>query len=153
MKKILAYISIIGMAAFAGNMINIGLSYGLHWQSLSPLAFRESFQVDFPLLLGPTIATLMPAFFATLSLVFLSKENKTARRHWLMALVALLFINVQTLAYHLPLNLDFMEIEFSVTDLNAKLNGWLFFHWIRVVVAIVAVVQAIIAFQKQTINN
>ena len=31
MKKTLAYISIISIAAFAGNMINIGLSYAVHW--------------------------------------------------------------------------------------------------------------------------
>ena len=153
MKKILGYISIIGIAAFAGNMINIGLSYGMHWQSLAPLAFRESFQVDFPLLLGPTTATLMPAFLATLSLVFLSKENKAARQHWLIALVALLLINIQTLAYHLPMNLDFMELEFSVAELSSKLQGWLLFHWLRVAVAIVAAVYAIKAFQKQSKNN
>lgn len=76
MKKILPYISIIGIAAFAGNMINIGLSYAIHWQSLAPIAFMESFNVDFPLLLGPTAVTLLPAFISTLWLVIITKEKK-----------------------------------------------------------------------------
>ena len=147
MKKILPYISIIGIAAFAGNMINIGLSYAIHWQSLDPIAFMESFNVDFPLLLGPTAFTLLPAFIATLWLVIITKENKKTRRYWIIAFTALLLINIQTLAYHLPMNLDFMEIAYSTTEVTAMLNGWILFHWIRVAVAIGAGVSAIKAFQ------
>ncbi|MGF1556299.1 hypothetical protein [Paucihalobacter sp.] len=62
MKKTLPFIAIIASAAFAGNMINIGLSYAIHWQSLDPIEFMQTFKVDFPLLLGPTAITLMPAF-------------------------------------------------------------------------------------------
>lgn len=147
MKKMLSYISIISIAAFAGNMINIGLSYGIHWQSLDPIAFMETFKVDFPLLLGPTAATLMPAFIATLWLVFLHKENKSARRYWLFAFAGLMLINIQTVAYHLPMNLDFMELKYSAVEATSKLQGWLFFHWLRIVVAIVSAVYAIKAFQ------
>jgi len=38
--------AIIGISAFAGNMINIGLSYGIHWKSLAPLEFMKTFAVD-----------------------------------------------------------------------------------------------------------
>ncbi|MEZ4776950.1 MAG: anthrone oxygenase family protein [Bacteroidia bacterium] len=152
MKKILPYIAIIGIGAFAGNMINIGLSYAIHWQSLDPMAFMESFKVDFPLLLGPTAATLLPAFIATLWLVFLNKENKPARQYWLFAFAALLLINIQTVAYHLPLNLDFMALKFSAAEATSKLQGWVIFHWIRVAVAIVSAVYAIKAFQLSNNN-
>ncbi len=150
MKKILPYISIIGIAAFAGNMINIGLSYSVLWQSLEPIAFMESFKVDFPLLLGPTAATLIPAFIATLWLVFISKQNKSARRYWLIAFVGLLLINIQTAAYHLPMNLDFMALKYTAAEATSKLQGWVIFHWVRVVLAIVAAVYAIKAFQTQS---
>ncbi len=146
MKKILPYIAIIGIGAFVGNMINIGLSYAIHWQSLEPIAFMESFKVDFPLLLGPTAATVMPAFIATLWLVFVNKENTPARRYWLYAFVALLLINIQTAAYHLPMNLDFMELKYSADEATSKLQGWVFFHWIRIGVAIVAGVFGLKAF-------
>lgn len=149
MKKILSYIAIIATSAFAGNMINIGLSYAIHWQSLDPIAFMESFKIDFPLLLGPTAATLMPAFIATLLLVFMSKENKTARRFWLYAFVALLIVNIQTAAYHLPMNLDFMELNYAAAEASSKLQGWVFFHWIRVAMTIVAAVFGLKAFQAQ----
>ncbi|MEQ9404361.1 MAG: DUF1772 domain-containing protein [Cyclobacteriaceae bacterium] len=152
MKKILPYIAIIGIGAFVGNMINIGLSYCVHWQSLEPIAFMETFKVDFPLLLGPTAATLMPAFIATLWLVFINKENKTARRYWLYAIVALLLVNIQTAAYHLPMNLDFMELKYSAAEATSKLQGWVFFHWARIGVAIAAGVFGLKAFQHSHQN-
>jgi hypothetical protein len=147
MKRILPYIAIISIGAFAGNMINIGLSYGIHWLSLDPITFMESFKVDFPLLLGPTAATLLPAFIATLWLFLISKDNKAVRRYWLFAFVALLLINIQTVAYHLPMNLGFMELKYSASEASAKLQGWIIFHWVRVIVAIVSGVFAIKAFQ------
>lgn len=143
----LAYVAIIGIAAFAGNMINIGLSYGIHWQSLEPMVFMESFKVDFPLLLVPTAITLMPGFVATLWLIFLNKNNKAARRFWLIAFAGLMLINIQTVAYHLPLNLDFMASRYTALEVTEKLKSWIIFHWIRVAVAIVSGVFAIKAFQ------
>lgn len=147
MKKVLPYISIIGTGAFVGNMINIGLSYAIHWQSLDPIAFMESFKVDFPLLLGPTTATLMPAFIATIWLFLISKDNKQARRYWLYALVGLLIVNIQTVVYHLPMNLNFMELNYTAAEATNKLQGWVVFHWIRIGVAIASGVFGIKAFQ------
>lgn len=147
MKKILPYISIIGISAFAGNMINIGLSYAIHWQSLEPVAFMESFKIDFPLLLGTTVATLMPALIATIWMVIVTKENIIARRYWIIALTTLMLINVQTAAYHLPMNLDFMELKYSPAVASSKLQGWIIFHWVRVVIAVISAVSAIKAFQ------
>ncbi|CAD5277218.1 MULTISPECIES: anthrone oxygenase family protein [unclassified Imperialibacter] len=152
MKKILPYIAIIGVAAFLGNMINIGLSYAVRWQSLEPVAFMESFKVDFPLLLGPTAATLLPAFIATVFLAFFDKENQQARRYWRYAFVALLLINIQTAAYHLPMNLDFMDLKYSAAVATSKLQGWVFFHWVRVGVAIVAAIFSIKAFKQSLLS-
>ncbi len=142
MKKILAYIAIIGISAFAGNMINIGLSYGIHWKGLAPLEFMESFGIDFPLLLYPTAATLLPAFIATVWVYFSSEKGTQAKRYWLIALIALLVINVQTVAYHLPLNLAFMDQSVEISKVSGKLSSWLFFHWVRVGVALIAAVFA-----------
>ncbi len=148
MKKILPFIAIIASAAFVGNMINIGLSYCVYWQSLDPIQFMETFKVDFPLLLGPTAATLMPAFLSTLSLFIIHKNNKKARRYWGYAFTCLLLTIIQTAAYHLPMNLEFMELKFSAAEATSKLEGWVFFHWVRIIVAIVASVFAIMGFQK-----
>ncbi|MEL7425462.1 MAG: hypothetical protein AAFN81_20905, partial [Bacteroidota bacterium] len=90
MKKSLAYLAIIGTAAFAGNMINIGLSYGMHWQRLGPSEFMQTFAIDFPLLLYPTSATLLPAFVATAILYYIQQKETSAKRYWRYALLALL---------------------------------------------------------------
>ena len=148
MKKILPFIAIIALGAFVGNMINIGLSYCVHWQSLEAMAFMETFKVDFPLLLAPTSLTLMPAFLATLSLVILTKDNKEAKRYYLFAFIGLLLTIIQTAVYHLPMNLDFMELKYSAAEATSKLQGWVFSHWVRIIVAIVATVFAIKGFQK-----
>lgn len=153
MKKALPFISIIGIAAFVGNMLNIGLSYAIHWQSLEPIAFMESFKVDFPLLLGPTTVTLVPGLIATIWLVLITKNDKSARRFWIIAFAALMLVNIQTAAYHLPMNLDFMELKYTAAEATSKLQGWIIFHWIRVVVAILASVSAIKAFQISNSNE
>jgi len=99
MRKIVSFIGIIGIGAFAGNMINIGLSYGLHWTSLDPVAFMTTFAVDFPLLLWPTAATLLPAFIASIAMYFLSEKGSKSRQYWIYALVGLVIINIQTVAF------------------------------------------------------
>lgn len=148
MKKALPFIAIIASAAFVGNMMNIGLSYCFHWQSLDPIQFMETFKVDFPLLLAPTAATLIPAFISTLSLFIIHKNNDKARRYWGLAFLGLLLTILQTAVYHLPMNLEFMELKFSAAEATSKLQGWVFFHWVRIIVAIAASVFAILGFQK-----
>lgn len=153
MKKYLPYIAIIGIAAFTGNMINIGLSYGIHWLGLEPLDFMKSFAVDFPLLLYPTIVTLLPAFIATIVLYFSTTKSTNAKRNWLYALIGLLLINVQTVAYHLPLNLAFMDQAIELTEVNGKLNTWLAFHWVRIVVALLSGVYAMKGWKSMIENK
>lgn len=148
MKKILPYIAIIGIGAFTGNMINIGLSYGIHWLSLEPVDFMATFAIDFPLLLGSTIATLLPAFIATVGMYFLSDKGSKARRYWLFAVVGLLIIDIQTIIYHLPVNLAFMGQNVEPALVGGRLNTWLVFHWVRIVVAVAVGVYALRAFES-----
>jgi hypothetical protein len=150
MKKALPYITIIAIAAFAGNMINIGLSYAIHWQSLDPTTFMETFKVDFPLLLGPTAITLMPAWLGSLWLFLKSSKQSESRKNWMYAFTGLSLTILQTSVYHLPMNLNFMEMKYDAATAASKLQGWVIFHWIRVMVAITAGVFALIGFQKST---
>ncbi|MEM1340260.1 MAG: DUF1772 domain-containing protein [Bacteroidota bacterium] len=146
MKKILSYIAIIATSAFIGNMINIGLSYGVYWNALNAIEFMETFKVDFPLLLAPTAATLLPAFISTLAVFLLSRKKTKARKFWRYAFIGLLAINVFTAAYFLPLNLNFMNQTMEVGEVSEKLSNWLFFHWIRIGVSVGAAIFAINAF-------
>lgn len=148
MKNILPFITIIAIGAFVGNMINIGLSYAMHWQSLDPIVFMETFSIDFPLLLGPTAATLLPAWIGSLWLYLIQPKNTDSRKYWKYAFIGLTLTFVQTSVYHLPMNLDFMAMKFDAATAASKLQGWVIFHWIRVGVAIGAGVFAILGFQK-----
>jgi uncharacterized membrane protein len=148
MKNIIAIIAIIATAAFAGNMINIGMSYARYWQSIDPIAFMQDFKVKFPLLLGPTAATLLPALIATLLSVVFNWNNPATRSLWLIALVGLLLTIAITLIYHLPNNLAFMGLKYSAAKATIRLQIWVLLHWVRVVAAIAAAVFAILAFQK-----
>lgn len=148
MKKTLPYVAIIGIGAFAGNMINIGLSYGIHWQSLGPVEFMDVFAVDFPLLLYPTSATLLPALISTALLYFVHTKGTAERRLWLFALLGLMTVNIQTLAYHLPINLGITAKSIDPSRIGQVLMTWLIFHWIRVGFAILSGVFAISALIK-----
>jgi hypothetical protein len=148
MKKILPYITILAIGAFAGNMINIGLSYAIHWQSLDPIEFMKTFKVDFPLLLGPTAVTLLPAWLGSLWLFLKSPNKSESRKNWMYAFIGVSLTILQTSIYHLPMNLDFMEMKYDAATAASKLQGWVIFHWIRIVVAITAGVYALVGFQK-----
>ena len=148
MQNIVAIVAIIATAAFAGNMINIGMSYARYWQSIDPIAFMEDFKVKFPLLLPPTAATLLPALIATLLAVVFNWNNPATRSLWLVALFGLLITVAITLIYHLPNNLAFMGLKYSAAKATSRLQIWVLLHWVRVVVAIAAAVFAILGFQK-----
>ncbi|MGB3496029.1 MAG: anthrone oxygenase family protein [Elainellaceae cyanobacterium] len=148
MKNLVEIIAIIAIAAFAGNMINIGMSYASYWQSIDPIAFMQDFKVKFPLLLPPTAATLLPALIATLLAVFFNWNNPETRLLWLITLFGLLLTVAITLIYHLPNNLAFMNLKYSAAKATSRLQTWVLLHWVRVVVAIAAAVFAILGFQK-----
>lgn len=153
MKKLLPYITIIGISAFVGNMLNIGLSYAIHWQSLPPAGFMESFKVDFPLLLAPTALTLMPAWLGSLALFLRTPKNSDAKKLWMYAFAGLSITIVQTSIYHLPMNLDFMDLKYDDATAASKLQGWVISHWVRVVIAIISGVYAISAFKQASISD
>lgn len=153
MKKNISYVVIVATAAFAGNMINIGLSYGIHWSSLEPVVFMESFAIDFPLLLGPTLITLLPAFLGSIYLFFTSPKGTQTRKYWSYVVIALLIVNIQTAGYHLPLNLKFMDQTIAVADVASNLSTWLFMHWVRVFITLVAAVFALKAYDASRVGQ
>ena len=152
MKNALPYISIIGIAAFVGNMLAIGLGFGLYWQSLDPMTFMEQFGLQFPYLLAPTMGILLPALIATIVLVVNAKGQKEVRKNWIVALVGLMIACTITSVYHLPTNFGFMEMKYSAEEAISKLNLWMLLHWIRTAIVLVSAVFAIKAFQISNNN-
>lgn len=152
MKTNISFLTILSIGAFAGNMINIGLSYGIHWQSLEPIEFMKSFKVDFPLLLAPTALTLMPAWLGSLWLFYKSEQQTQTKRLFLYSFLLLTLVVIQTSVFHLPMNLDFMAMQYDAATASFKLHSWILSHWIRIGLAITSGIYALLAFQKQTIN-
>ncbi len=150
MRKAISIITILAIGAFVGNMINIGLNYAIHWQSLDPIDFMKSFKLDFPRLLAPTALTLMPAWLGSLWVFLKSPKKSESRKYRLYAFVGLTLVIAQTSIYHLPINLDFMALKYDAATATSQLNGWIVSHWIRVIVTIVSGVYAVMGFEKST---
>lgn len=151
MKNTVGIVAIIAIAAFAGNMINIGMSYAVHWQSLAPMEFMKAFSIDFPLLLGPTAVTLLPALLGSLFMIFSSKSD--SRKFWSFAFIGVILTVVITATYHLPTNLEFMELKLSDNEVNQKLGLWIKLHWLRVAIALFAAVFAILGLKESVESN
>ncbi len=153
MRQTISIIAIIGIAAFAGNMLNIGLSHAIYWQSLNPIDFMKFFAIDFPLLLIPTAFTLLPAWLGSLFVFLKSDKKSDSRKYWRIAFWGVTLTIIQTSIYHLPMNLDFMALKYDAITAANKLNGWIISHWIRIGIAIVVGIYAIKGFQKSTLNK
>ncbi|GAB4164587.1 MAG: hypothetical protein Tsb0033_26050 [Winogradskyella sp.] len=153
MKKSISIIAIIAIGAFVGNMLNIGLSHAVYWQSLDPIDFMKFFAIDFPLLLVPTALTLMPAWLGSLFVFLISDKKSESRKYWIFAFLALTLTIIQTSIYHLPINLNFMAHKYDAITASSKLNGWVISHWIRIGIAIIAGIYAILGFQKTALNQ
>ncbi len=153
MKQTVSIIAILGIGAFAGNMLNIGLSHAMYWQSLEPIEFMKFFAIDFPLLLMPTAATVLPAWLGTLFIFLKSEKKSESRKFWRIAFWGLTLTLVQTSIYHLPMNLDFVALKFDAETATSKLNGWVVSHWIRIGIVIISGVYAIKGLKKATLNQ
>jgi hypothetical protein len=149
MKQTISIIALLGIGAFAGNMLNIGLSHAVYWQSLEPIEFMKFFAIDFPMLLVPTAVTLLPAWLGSL-FVFLKSEKKSkSRAYWRIAFWGITLTIIQTSAYHLPMNLDFMALKYDAATASSKLQGWIVSHWIRIGIAIISGIYALKGFKSQ----
>ncbi|SFT85812.1 hypothetical protein SAMN04489724_2368 [Algoriphagus locisalis] len=153
MRQTISTIAILGIAAFAGNMLNIGLSHAIYWQSLEPKEFMKFFAIDFPLLLAPTAVTLLPAWLGSLFVFLKSDKKSESRKYWRIVFWGLTVTIIQTSIYHLPMNLDFMALKYDAITATSKLNGWIISHWIRIGISIISGIYAIKGFQKSTYNQ
>lgn len=148
MNKTLGILAIIGTVAYLGNIINIGLTYAIAWQRLDPIEFMQGFETTFLLLLPTVVVTLLPGLIGIIASISLNKENIESKKSWLMALYTTFISILITLIYHLPTNLGFIDLSYSISEAANKLQLWVVLHWVRIVLAIIASVFAIQGFQK-----
>jgi uncharacterized membrane protein (DUF485 family) len=153
MKKALPYIAIIGTSAFIGNLLVIGLGFGMYWQTLEPMEFMRQFGIQFPLLLAPIMGVSTPTLIALIALVTTTKQQKVVRKNWIIALVGLLIAFAITSIYHLPTNFGFMDMKYSAEVATSKLNLWLVLHWVRTVFVVIAAIFSVKAFKNSLLQS
>lgn len=130
-QQVANLLAVLGIGAYSGVMLAIGLGLGRYWLSLSSDAFVAWFTPNFWFLL-PTIAVTLPvALLGTLWSFVLSLGTPQASS-WRLALTALVLTIVVTLAYHLPSNLRIWSGELTERDVANALVGWLVAHTLRV---------------------
>ncbi|MFK7920336.1 MAG: hypothetical protein AB8H47_00190 [Bacteroidia bacterium] len=147
MKK-LSIAAIITTAAYLGFALNIGISYGVYWPQMDALLFMQDFADKFPLFLPGAGLTLVPALFLSLYLFVKTKADKPTKSAWKMAFIALLIVNIITSVYHIPVNFGFIDQSYTATEVASKLQIWVILHWVRIILALVASVYAVLGFQK-----
>ncbi|TNE51824.1 MAG: DUF1772 domain-containing protein [Deltaproteobacteria bacterium] len=145
--------AVITTSAYLGFVLLIGISYCVYWTSMEPLAFMRDFKEKFPLFVPGAVATMIPATVLTLLLAINRKEAPEARRAWIVAASVLLAVNAITMVYHIPVNLGFMKESYKASEVAGKLQLWVILHWVRVVLALVASVYAVIAFEKEVLHT
>ena len=148
MKRVLGIIAVIGTIAYLGNIVNIGLTYAIAWQRLEPMVFMQEFETTFLLLLPTVVVTLLPGLVGIIASISLNKENIEAKKRWRMALYASLISILITSVYHLPTNLAFIDMSYSISEAASRLQIWIILHWVRIALATVASLYVIQGFQK-----
>ncbi|MFK8056315.1 MAG: anthrone oxygenase family protein [Saprospiraceae bacterium] len=144
----LSIAAIVTSAAYLGFVLNIGLSYGVYWPQMDPVLFMQDFAQKFPLFLPGAFMTLVPAFVLSIILFVKTKEDKQAKSAWKIVFIALLLVNLITSVYHIPVNFGFMDQSYSAAEVTGKLQIWIVLHWVRVILALVASIYAVLGFQK-----
>jgi len=136
-------LAVVGLGAYTGVMIAIGLGLGRYWLSLSPSAFVEWFTPNFWFLL-PTVGVTLPvALWGSLwSWKLASAAGPTAKRQWRTVVLLLLVTVVVTMAYHLPANFRIWSGTLDDAQVERELGLWLAAHLLRVGPALVATVLA-----------
>ena len=121
-------IAAVGLGAYTGVMLAIGLGLGRYWLSLPPLEFATWFTANFQFLLPTVLATLPLALAGTVWSLRLARDE-AARRQWWIALALLSVTMVVTLAYHLPANIRIWSGELDDPQVRGELTWWLWFHF------------------------
>jgi len=94
-------LAVVGLGAYTGVMVAIGLGLGRYWLSLDSASFVAWFTPNFWFLL-PTIAITLPFALVGTLWSWRRAPSPLARKRWRRVALLLLGTIAVTLAYHLP---------------------------------------------------
>lgn len=139
---VLGLLAVVGASAYLGVLLVIGLSLGAYWRGLEPEAFAEWFTDNFIFLAPTAFLTLGPAFVGAIGSLWLARADRIARRLWSLALVGLVLSSLVTALYHLPANFRIWSGDLTSIELAGELDGWLVWHAVRWLFALLGAVAA-----------
>lgn len=148
MKKILPELAVFTISGAFGILLAMGLGFGIFWKTLDPIPFMEVFSAEFPYFILPTVLMLLPALVSTIALVVRYKDQKDARRPWIYAMTGMLIAFTITSAYHLPVNLGFIELAYTAEEAASRLNIWIMLHWVRSAAVLMSAIYALTALRS-----
>lgn len=148
LKSVAQTLAVCGMAIFTGVMLNIGLTLGAYWKSLSPAEFLDWFSTNSHFIARTIPLITLPTLIALIASIWLNWDNSSVRNLWLLSLLCMLGIAAITFAWHLPTNSLFANKDIPLDDVPARLNEWLQLHAIRVTLGLTGSILGIIAIQK-----
>jgi hypothetical protein len=141
-------LAILGAGAFAGLMLNIGLTLGAYWKGLPPAAFLDWFSSNSHLI-GRTIPIVaVPTVIGICASLWLGWNLPGARLWWGIALTAIAGLMLITAAFHLPTNADFAAKSMPLDQVSPMLDRWLLLHWVRIALGFVATAAGILAVAR-----
>ncbi len=147
--RLLANVLAIGGAAtFVGAMLNIGLTLGAYWKGLPPAAFLDWFAENSHLI-GRTIPLFaVPTLVGLTASLLIDWSDPASRNLWLAALGCVALLALVTVGFHLPTNAAFVAKSIPLDQVPARLDQWLWLHWVRIALGLTTSVLGIVAIAR-----
>lgn len=142
------FLALFGCAAFTGMLITIGMSFGSYWKSLTPEELMDWFASNPKGAARPLPFVLLPTLVGLGGAMWLQWGDPVAARLWIGAAASIGVLLIFTVVYFFPINGKLEAKTMPSADVPGTLNRWLAFHWIRVVLGVLASLLAFLAVDK-----
>lgn len=141
-------LAVCGTAIFTGALLNIGLTFGLYWKSLSPAEFLDWYARNLRFF-APTIAVCLAATLVGLpGSLWLTWSDVRHRTLWGAALACIVVLLGITAVVNGPLNGQFAGKAMALDQVPAALDTWLTAHAGRVALGLTASVLGVVAMSR-----
>jgi hypothetical protein len=141
----LHFLALFGCGAFTGMLLTIGMSFGSFWRSLTPEELLDWFAAHPRGAARPLSVILIPTLIGLGGALWLEWSDATVRPFWIGAMASMVLLLVFTVVYFFPVNGKLEHRAILPNLVPATLNRWLAFHWIRVILSLLAGILAFLA--------
>lgn len=146
MESVANVLAAVGVSAFLGVMLCIGVSLGSYWTSLTAEDFLVWFERNSGYVARSVPVAVSPALLGLVASIIIDLGDSDV---WLWSASALCVVFVMGLTggYFVSANRAFAGGGVPVADVPERLRTWLAFHVVRIVVAAIGAILACVAMQ------